>query len=135
MTVFKVAHLDAWARKIKKRTDLIVRQATHDVIASASRTRPGVMRGGTVQPGYVPRDTGFLAASLVSSLNGSTALTGEDSYIMVVADMDAGDVAEFGWTAAYARVAHYRGWMWVDVAANNWPRIVDQVVERAKAMS
>jgi len=133
VTEFSIAHLDKWTLKTRKRINVVVKQATNDVIAMASRTAPGTSRGGTIMPGYVPRDTGVLASSLVSSLNGSTALKGPDSYKMIVANMEGGDTAEFWWTAEYARAVHYRGWMWVDVAANRWPSIVRDAIRRAKA--
>src|SRR5690554_4400942 len=133
MATYTWANLDAWATKTQKRLDVVVKQSTNDVIALASRTAPAKARGGSVQPGYVPRDLGFLAASLQSSLNGSTSMTGEESYVMAVAGMKAGDVAEFGWTAIYARKLHYAGWLWVDHAANQWQAIVADVVKRAIA--
>ncbi len=133
MATYSWAQLPDWSLKTQKRLDVVVKQSTHDVIALASQTAPAKARGGSVQPGFVPRDSGFLAASLQSSLNGSTALTGEGSYVMAVAGMKAGDVAEFGWTAVYARAVHYRGWLWVDHAANQWQAIVADVVKRAMA--
>jgi hypothetical protein len=133
MTVYTFANLGAFAQKTRERMDAVVKQSANDVFAMASRTAPGVTRGGTVVPGFVPRDTGFLAASAVASLNGSSALTGENAYVFAVAQMKAGDTAEMGWTAAYARVAHYRGWLFVETAANAWPQIVAAAVARAMA--
>lgn len=143
MTRYSVGGLDAWAKKIKRRGDLIVRQSTNDAIVQASRTAAGVTRGGVVKKGFLPVMDGFLAASLVSSLNGGSMLDGKTSYVFVVAGMEAGDVASFGWTAAHARPMHYGytsstgkrvgGWMWVDEVANDWPRIVARNVKRAMA--
>lgn len=134
MTKYSFAELPRWATKVERIADAIVKQATNDLIVRASRTAPGTSRGGTIRPGFVPRDTGFLAASLQSSLNGSTALTGETSYLFVVGRMEAGDVADFGWTAEYARAVHYRGWLWVDDAAHAWPGIVAAAVTKAQSM-
>ena len=133
MTRYTFSNLDQWVRKTKKRTELVVKQATQDAIEQSSRTKPGVTRGGSVTRGFVPRADGFLAGSLQSSLAGGIAQKGEDSHVFVVAGMVAGDVAQFRWTAAYARKLHYAGWFWVDVTANNWPEIVKQATIRAKA--
>lgn len=134
MTDYTFATLDKWADKVMRRADYIVAQSTNDAVVMASRTSAGKMRGGSIRPGYVPRDTGFLAASFVSSLNGSTALTGPTSHVLVVANMKAGDIAQFGWTAVYARAMHYAGWLWVDVMANEWQRIVTENIVKAKAV-
>lgn len=135
MARYSAANIDAWTRASKKRMDVVAKQATNDLVVLASRTAPSTVRGGSIRPGYVPRDTGFLAGSLVSSLNGSTALKGEDQWRLVVVGMEAGDTALFGWTAEYARVQHYKGWLWVDVAANQWRRLVREAVAKAKLAS
>lgn len=129
MVVYKSADLGPFVRKIEQRKTAIVKQSTNNVFQRASRTRAGTSRGGTVVAGYVPRADGFLAASAVSSLNGSTAISGEDAYILTIARMKQGDVAILGWTAAYARAQHYKGWLWMDEAANAWQDIVSDVVK------
>ena len=133
-TVYKFADLGKCVNKVERRKEAVTRQATNDLFVRASRTAPGVMRGGHVVAGYVPRHKGFLAASAVSSLNGSTSLSGENAYVLTVAQMKAGDTAFLGWTAAYARRLHYDGWLWVDSAANDWQSIVAAAAARAKAM-
>lgn len=135
MTTYKWANLDDWAKKVERRTDLIIKQSANDLIVMASRTKPGKNRGGTVQVGFIPRDLGGLAASLITQLNGSTIIQGENSYIAGVAGFNAGDQILFGWTVDYARAQHYKGWLWVDNAVQNWPSIVRAAVSRAKAMS
>lgn len=137
------AQVDDWISQTRKRKDVVVRQSTNDVIVMASRTAAGVTRGGTVKKGFVPRDTGALAASLVSSLHGGSMQGGEDSHKFVIAGMRAGDTATFGWTAPYARALHYGyttstgkqvgGWLWIDVAAAEWPSIVARNIAKAKA--
>lgn len=141
MARFTFANLDQWARQTKKRLDAVVSQSTNDVILQASRTAAGKTRGGNVQRGFVPRDTGALAASLQSRLQGSSSISqvGGD-YSLVVGSMEAGDVASFVWTAPYARVMHYgkagrSGWFWVDEAANNWQQIVSGNVQKARAIT
>lgn len=134
MKKYTFATLGSWATKVDKRHDLIVKQAAQDTIERASRTLPGKNRGGSVTPGFVPRDLGFLAGSLQSALNGTTALTGEDSYVAIILGMEAGDTVEFGWTAEYARAQHYKGWLWRDKAVTNWQGTVNRAVARAKAI-
>lgn len=135
MARYSAANVDAWTRASQKRMDVVAKQATNDLMLLASKTSPGTSRGGTVKPGFVPKADGFLAGSLVSSLNGSTAIEGEGSWRFVIPGMKGGDVALFGWTAKYARVQHYKGWLWVDIASNQWRRIVKEAVAKAKLAS
>jgi hypothetical protein len=135
MTFYTLATLDAWARKIDKRADLIVKQFANDIGLRASRTATGVTRGGEVKAGYVPRDKGFLAASFVSGLNGSTMLSGDAGIGVLVGGMRAGDAFQMGWTAVYARKVHYDGWLYRDEAVADAQNILDAVVKRAKAMT
>jgi hypothetical protein len=147
MTVYKMADLPDFVQKVERRMSAVVKQSSNDVIKMASRTAIGVTRGGELRRGYVPRDLGNLAASLVSELHGSTSITsGDGNYGLVTGSMKAGDVATFTWTAPYAMRLHYgyrgtdskgrtinqEGWFWVDEAANHWPQIVDAVVARVK---
>jgi len=145
MTKYTFANLDAWALKTRKRLDAVVSQATNDMIADIEVV-PGINRGGGRVRGTIPRDLGFLAASLQSELYGSGSLQakGEDSYAMVVGAMEAGDVVRFSWGTAgdgrvsYAYHVHYGangvpGTYWIDVAAGKWPGYVADAVRRAKA--
>lgn len=137
MTQTFSAQIDAWVLKTERRQQLVLQQSTNDIILRASRTSAGVTRGGVVRKGFIPRDLGGLAASLVSTLSGSTILTGvgEDSYSLIVAQMTSGDTATFTWTAPYARRLHYEnGWMWVDEAAQRWVPTVRSNVAKAKAI-
>jgi hypothetical protein len=135
MTFYTLATLDAWSKKIDKRTDLIVSQFANDLGLRASRTAPSTFRGGSVKAGYVPRDTNFLAASFVSSLNGSTMLSGDAGIGVLVGGIKAGDSFQMGWTAVYARKVHYDGWLFRDEAVADAQNILDTVVKRAKAMT
>lgn len=124
------AQIDAWTRKTKARMDAVVKASAQDVIALAQTP---VAKGGNM-----PVDTGFLRASLQSSLNGSTGLTGPESYALTVAGMGAGDVATFGWTANYAAHVEYgtrgrAGRHFVGNAALHWQEIVAGNVAKAKA--
>lgn len=133
-TKYKMADVRSkWVTKVKKRKIAVMRQSANDLFEQASRTKPGRSRGGLIVAGYVPVKDGFLAASAVSGLNGSTSLTGDNAYVMTVARMKEGDKVMLGWTAKYARRLHYDGWLWVDSAANNWQSIVKAAVAKARA--
>lgn len=143
MTRYKMADLDQWAAKVKRRQEAILRQAINDML-NGIEIVPGISRGGAPQRGKIPRDIGALANSLQSSLRGSSALsqTGEDSYVMIVGAMSTGDVARFVWggnAAPHARAIHYGfgsypGTFWVDVAAGKWSGYVNAATARAKAL-
>lgn len=139
MTTFKLADLPAWSRKIQKVTDAIVGQAAADILASI-KVDGGIVRTGARVRGAVPRDLGFLANSLQSSLYGSTSIsgTGPSEAILVAGRMKAGEVARFAWSAPYAAAVHYgangvTGTFWIDVAAGNWQRNVSSAVRRVRA--
>lgn len=135
------AQLDDWARKTKERTEVVTKQATNDMLKNIEIV-PGVNRGGARIGGTIPRDTGALAASLQSTLRGSTTLSGQgaDSYALIVGAMETGDVATFAWggpAAAYAQAVHYGangvpGTFWIDEAAAGWQGYVSAAVARAK---
>lgn len=128
------AEIDAWVLKTKKRAKVIVQQSAHDVFQMASRIKPGMNRGGDVMPGFLPRDTGFLAGSAKFEINDSPTAEGENiDFAMSIVGMEAGDTAVLAWTAVYARAQHYKGWLWVDTAASQWQQIVADNVARAKA--
>ena len=141
MTRFSFANLGKWAEKEKRIRDAVVKQATNDMIVDASQTATGVSRGGSVKQGFVPRADGTLAASLVSTLHGSTAITqGEGEFSMVVGSMRAGDRAVFSWTAPHAKAKNWgskgqQGWHWVEKAHNNWPATFKTAAARARAMT
>ena len=143
MTKSFTAQLDAWALETNARLDAVTKQATNDLIAGIE-VAPGMVRSGSYAPrGTIPRMDGALAASLQSSLYGSTGVNsqGEDGYTLVVASMQAGDTASFSWggaVAPYAMRAHYGdekipGTFWIDEAAANWQGYVSAAVQRAKA--
>lgn len=113
----------------------VIQQSTQDVLRDAQLPKA---RGGRM-----PVDTGYLRNSLVSGLNGSTNLTGAESYGMVLTRMRAGDIFESGWLAEYAMRIEF-GFRGTDKlgrrynqaptyflrhAAAKWPRFV-----RANAM-
>jgi len=143
MARYTFAQLGRWAAKTQRRMDVVVKQATNDLL-SGIEIGPSIARTGSRQKGTIPRDLGALASSLQSTLYGSTSLSppqGEDSYILVAGAMKAGDVARFAWgggAAPYARAVHYGangvpGTFWIDVAAGKWPEYVRGAVAKAKA--
>jgi len=144
MANYTFAQLGQWAAKTQRRMDVVVKQATNDLL-NGIEIGPSITRTGSRQRGTIPRDDGALAASLQSNLYGSTSLSppnGEDSYILVAGAMKAGDVATFAWgkpDAPYAKHVHYGangvpGTFWIDVAAGKWPGYVRGAVAKAKAM-
>ncbi len=141
MTTYTFADLDKWALKSRKRVNAVIRQATNDLLNSIEVV-PGINRGGSRIRGTIPRDTGALAASLQSTLYGSTSLSrqGQNEWVFVVADMEAGDVARFAWggtAAPYAANVYYGakgvpGTYWIETAAAGWQGFVSEAVRRAK---
>ena len=138
---FSFANFGKWSAKEKRFQNAVVAQATNDMIVGASQTATGVSRGGTVKQGFVPRMDGTLAASLISTLHGSTAITqGEGQFSMVVGSMRAGDRAVFTWTAPHAKAKNWgargqEGWHWVEKAANDWPVTFNAAAARARAIT
>lgn len=124
------AQIDDWVRKTKARMDAVVKGSAQAVVQDA---QVPVAKGGRM-----PVDTGFLRNSLISSLQGGTALGGATGYTAVVGGMEAGDVVTFTWTANYARHVEYgaRGRtprLFVGGAVRKWPQIVASEIAKAKA--
>ena len=118
-----------WTAKTLRNYELVAKQSFQDVLEIAQTP---VAQGGRMRV-----DTGFLRNSLASALNGSTMLTGADSYILAVGAFELGDVIEAGWTASYARPREYgaRGQppdFFMRNAAQQWQDIVDR---NARAVS
>ncbi len=77
----------------------------------------------------MPVKTGFLRNSLIAGLNGSTSLTGLNSYVLAIGRMELGDVVFGGWTAEYAAAQEYGsqgrvGRFFMRGAAQQWQAIV-----------
>ena len=139
MTTYSFAELPLWATKTKKVANAVVSQATNDMIADI-KVVPGINRGGSRVKGTIPRDLGALASSLQSSLNNSTAISGETSFVLVAGQMTAGSVARFAWggnVAPYVEAVHYGakgvpGTFFIDVAASKWRGYVKAAAAKAK---
>jgi hypothetical protein len=135
------AQVDAWVRETKARQDAVLRESAQRVVELAQTP---VAKGGNI-----PVDTGYLRASLHASLNGSVPpLQGkpeaggpvryDDTAVsLVISNAKVGDVITFAYGANYARYVHFgargrAGRPWILLAAQNWPRIVDEVTAEAK---
>ena len=88
------AQLDQWTKKTERRIDAVLKDATQTVISVAQTPKS--------KGGRLPVDTGNLRNSLQSSVAGGASGEGKESYIMVAAGMNGGDLATFTWTAEYA---------------------------------
>lgn len=134
-----VATIKGFATKTEQQIRNVMRESVQDVIEEAQTPK--------AQGGRMPIDTGFLINSLVSGLNGafSSPSGTEDasgsssfaSYTLTIANMDLGDIAQFGWAAHYAMIQevgnskivgnHYAG-----SAAAKWSDFVEANVARLK---
>lgn len=139
MTDTFTAVIKDFAAKTKQQIRNVMRESVQDVIDEAQTPKS--------QGGRMPIDTGFLINSVVSGLNGSFSPSSgkEDasgsasiaSYTLTIANMDLGDVAQFGWAAHYAMIQevgnskivgnHFAG-----SAAAKWPQFVEANVARLK---
>jgi hypothetical protein len=93
----------------------------------------------TGKGGRMRVDTGFLRNSHVSGLNGSTSMSGPDSYVLTIAQMKLGDILNGGWTADYAvhREFGARGQapdFFARGAAQKWQSFVDKNAAKLKGM-
>lgn len=136
---YTFAKLPKWGQAVERRLNAVVRQSVNDTMNSIP-IKPGRMRGYERQKGSIPRDTGFLANSLMSDYAGAGNVQGASVIALVAGQMVAGDVVRFGWTAEYARVQHdggngQTGTGWIYAAANRWPGYVARNAERAKGIN
>lgn len=139
MATYDFADLDEFARKTEARM-LAVVQSSLERVCEIAQTP-------VAQGGRMPVDTGALRRSFQSSLNGSTAFTGPEAYVLTIGQMKLGDVAQFGWTAAHAmrqnygfvgpdrlgRVYNQAGKHFLENAVSQFPAIVAQEIAKMKA--
>ena len=132
------ASLAQFRDKTKAQMQAVLSASVQDVLEEAQKP--------VAQGGRIPVDTGFLRNSLVCELNGSQIGTGATSYTLAAAGMEPGDIARFGWTAAYAlrmelgfvgedslgRTFNQQGRHFVEGAAAQWPQIVAKNIGRLK---
>jgi hypothetical protein len=115
------AQVTAFVAKTKQRVEAVFKASAQEVFSIAQTP--------VAQGGAMPVDTGFLRNSLVAGLNGSTAMSGPDSYVVAIAGATLGDTIEGGWTASYARYVEYgtrgrAGRRFAGQAAAQWQQIV-----------
>lgn len=130
MTSFE-AQVSAFVAKSKSRVEAVFKASAQEVFSIAQT--PADMGGN------MPVKTGFLRNSLVSGLNGSTSMTGPDSYVLAIAQAKLGDSVFGGWTANYARHQEYgargrAGRRFAGQAAAQWQMIVARNGDRLKRM-
>lgn len=132
------AQLSAFRDKTKEQCKAVLSASVQDVIQEAQTP--------IAQGGRMPVLDGHLRNSLVSELNGASVAQGPESYTLVAAEIEPGDVARFGWTAAHAmrqefgfvgedslgRTFNQQGKHFVEGAAANWPAIVERNVGKLK---
>jgi hypothetical protein len=136
------AQVSAWVRETKERQLAVRNEAVQRVLEVAQTP---VARGGNM-----PVDSGFLRASLMAAIgNANFSLTdkpdGEGSYsfdmgqvALIIASASITDTITAAYTANYARHQEYgargrAGRRFVGLAAQQWPRIVEEVAKEAQA--
>ena len=126
-----IASIEKWTEEQKESLDNIVKGSVSDVYELATRRQASVKEtGGTYREGFIPVDTSELIQSQLLMINGGHVGAGELAYEAVIANMNAGDVAELVFTAEHARPVEYGtermgGRFYVRNAVQNWQRIVD----------
>lgn len=132
------AQVASHVAKYRQRLEAVFKQSAQDVIEQAQEPQPSVkLTGGSFEIGKIPVDTSFLRNSLIAGLNGSSSLTGPDSYVLAVASAVLGDTIQAGWIAEYARDVEYgtskmAGRFFMRSAAQNWQAIVTENAARLR---
>jgi hypothetical protein len=134
------AQIDAFVRETEQRMTAVFRESSQRVMSRATEFISGQL---------VNVDTGFLRASVRVSFSEmpkidsaaqpkdgqSYPLSGEVS--LMIASAHLGDTIHAGYTAAYAGFVHavtskMAGRPWVQLAAMQWPTIVNGVTQELK---
>ncbi len=117
-----IADVKAFADKTADQMLRVAKQSLQDTVRVAQKP--------VAQGGDLPVDTGYLRNSLVTTVRGSTAGEGADSFILGLSSLQLGDPFQVAWTADYAVARHYMvgvgqgGGLWRDKAAQRWSGIV-----------
>lgn len=136
------AQVAAFVAKSKERMDAVHRESAQRIV--------GVMQTPRAAGGNLRVDTGFLRASLVATTTGilpptTTKPDGPAAFSysagtinLVIAGADIKDPITVVYTANYARPREYGargqpGDRWVSLAAQQWQRVVSEVVTEVKA--
>jgi hypothetical protein len=135
------AQVEAWVKRTKARQEAVFREAAQRTIE--------IMQTPVALGGNLPVDTGFLRASLMAVPGGRglpplrdrpegqhTYDAGQVSLVIAQTPIETGVSAVY--VASYARFQEYgsrgrAGRRFVGLAAQQWPRIVQEVVRDAKA--
>lgn len=120
-----------WCRKVPEAYDVIFRESAQELVEQLNT--------------LVPVATGFLRASLVASISAMPMIRAADGQVpgdlgeivLVIAGLEAGDTLYLGYTASYGPYVAFGangrpGRPWVDMAAQRWPSIVNEVAARVK---
>jgi hypothetical protein len=135
------AQVSAWVAEKKERRDAVYRESAQRVVE--------IMQEPVGAGGNLPVDTGFLRASLVANIGTETPAlvgrpsdTGSYSYDagqvnLVIAGAHADDIITVAYGANYARFQEYgvhgrEGRRFVALAAQQWPRVVNEVCAEAQ---
>lgn len=153
------AQVDEWCQATEARMLAVFRESAQRVIAEMQKVGPSVRNPGGGAGGNMPVDTGFLRASLMTTLNNpSTEVKFKDSAVgvqvwdegavqLVILSAKIGDSVYAVYSAAYARRMEYgfsgtdslgrtynqSGYGFVRLAAQKWQTIVQEVVRDAKS--
>jgi len=139
MTESFSAQVNTYVAETLERSTAVFKQSAQDVIEDAQAPRPSdaynvsvskYNMGKSKKLGRMRVDTGFLRNSHVSGLNGSTSLSGADSYVLTIVKAKLGDSITGGWTAEYAEAREFgSGDVGADFflrgAAQKWQQFVD----------
>lgn len=128
------ATVGQWATKVEGALEAVFKESAQELVAQLNA--------------LVPRDTGFLAASLRASTTampmlslsnpGGTFTADAGEITLVIAGADIGDTIYLGYTANYGAYVHYGangrpGRPWVDMVAQRWQQIVAEKAAMVKS--
>lgn len=138
------AQVDAWTRKTKARMDAVRKESAQRVVEIMQTPGPSVANPGASGGGRLPIDTGFLRSSLQGVIGDALPAVRfkpegdrKHSYDggqvnLTIAGSTLGDTIVVAYTANYAKFAEAR-YAFVRLAAQQWPRVVNEVVREAKS--
>ncbi|MEM7778195.1 MAG: HK97 gp10 family phage protein [Pseudomonadota bacterium] len=109
MTQSFTAQVRAWSEKAKRNAGLVIADAAQEVFKDMSQRQPGVKEtGGTFEIGKVPvGDSGLLANSMLTTLNGAAVGSGPEAYVAGLAGFELGDTIIHAFTQEYAMRIEY----------------------------
>jgi hypothetical protein len=134
------AAVSQWVAATEQRSRAVFQESAQRIVEIAQKP---VGAGGNM-----PVDTGFLRRSVAASLDGSTPPLRENpggfeadynpaQVNLVISRARMGDVITIGYGANYATYVEFgaggrQGRRFVGLAAQQWPRVVDEVSREAK---